>query len=95
MVWAVADLDAEAGWWVEQGATKGMDLRFSEPGVSEYLGLTDPVVEIRMTMLSDPDVSPLRLELLEFVGRNDGGAGAGAVARGADRASAIRSLRRT
>ena len=70
VVWAVADLDTEAALWVEHGATKGMDLRFSEPAVSEYLGLPDSPVEIRMTMLCDAEVSPLRLELLEFVGRD-------------------------
>lgn len=69
VVWAVADIDVEAAWWVEQGATKGMNLQFSEPAVSQYLGLPDSPVGIRMTMLSDPDVLPLRLELLEFVGR--------------------------
>jgi hypothetical protein len=74
VVWAVDDVDTEAAWWVEQGATKGMDLRFSEPAVSEYLGLPDSPVEIRMTMISDVAVSPLRLELLEFVGRHPAGA---------------------
>ncbi len=70
VVWVVPDRDAEALWWQsEQGATKGMDLAFSEPAVSDYLGLVDRPVEIAMTMLADPEVSPCRLELLEFIGR--------------------------
>ena len=68
LVWVVADRDAEAGWWVDQGASKGMDLDFEVAGVSELLALPDPLVSVRMTMLSDPDVRPFRLELLEFVG---------------------------
>ena len=67
VVWCVADRDAEATWWVEQHAmTKGMDLAFEEPAVSEYLGLPDSPVRIEMTMLSDAEVSSLRLELLAF-----------------------------
>lgn len=67
VVWCVADRDAEAAWWVEQHAmTKGMDLAFEEPAVSEYLGLPDSPVRIEMTMLSDASVSSLRLELLAF-----------------------------
>jgi len=70
VVWVVPDRDAEASWWqAEHGATKGMDLAFSEPAVSDYLGLPDRPVDIAMTMLSDADVSPCRLELLEFAGR--------------------------
>jgi len=67
VVWCVADRDAEAAWWVgHHGMTKGLDLSFSEPAVSEYLGLPRPQVPILMTMLSDAAVSPLRLELLTF-----------------------------
>jgi|GEM_PF-2005317 len=79
VVWAVADLDAEAARWVAAGATRGMDLRFVEPAVSEYLGLPDSPVEIRMTMLADADVSPLRLELLEYVGRTHAEAAGGPI----------------
>lgn len=67
VVWCVADRTAEAAWWVEQHAmTKGTDLAFEEPAVSEYLGLPDSPVRIEMTMLSDSEVSSLRLELLAF-----------------------------
>ena len=72
VVWCVADLDAEAEFWVDSlGCTPGSRLAFSEPAVSEYLGLADSPVDIAMTMLSDRAVSPIRLELLEFVGRSD------------------------
>jgi hypothetical protein len=67
VVWCVADRDAEAEWWVDNHhLTRGMDLAFSEPAVSEYLGLPRSPVPILMTMLSDEAVSPLRLELLSF-----------------------------
>jgi hypothetical protein len=66
VVWCVPDRDAEAARWVAAGWTKGMDLAFSEPAVSDYLGLPRSPVPIRMTMLSGPDVEPVRLELLEF-----------------------------
>jgi len=66
VVWCVPDLDAEAARWEAAGWTKGMDLAFSEPAVSDYLGLPRSPVPIRMTMLSGPEVEPVRLELLEF-----------------------------
>lgn len=70
VVWVVGDRDSEARWWVEHGnATKGMDVAFAEPAVSEYLGLPDSPVDVLMTMCSDAEVTPIRLELLEFAGR--------------------------
>ncbi len=67
VVWCVPERDPEAAWWQAQhGLTKGMDLGFSEPAVSTYLDLPDPVVPIHMTMLSDDAVAPARLELLAF-----------------------------
>lgn len=70
VVWIVEDRDEEAAWWVDKkGATKGMDLDFAVDGVSDLLDLPDRSVDVKMTMLSDSDVTPFRLELLEFVGR--------------------------
>jgi len=67
VVWCVPERDSEAAWWQAQfELTKGMDLGFSEPAVSTYLGLPDPVVPIHMTMLSDTAIAPARLELLAF-----------------------------
>jgi hypothetical protein len=77
VVWCVPDLDAEADRWVAAGFTKGIDLAFSEPAVSEYLGLPRSPVPIRMTMLSGPQVAPIRLELLEFPDDPADRAGAG------------------
>lgn len=82
VVWCVADRDAEAKWWTgTHQLTKGMDLAFSEPAVSEYLGLPRSPVPILMTMLSDEAVSPLRLELLSFPS-DEGPAEAGDEIRG-------------
>ncbi|MGI9579373.1 MAG: hypothetical protein ACR2OH_14335 [Microthrixaceae bacterium] len=67
VVWCVESMDEEASLLSSAGLTKGMDLAFSEPEVSTYLGLPRSPVPIRMTMLSGESVEPLRLELLEFV----------------------------
>ena len=66
VVWCVPDLGDEAARWVAAGFTMGPDLAFEEPAVSDYLGLPRSPGPIRMTMLSGPDVEPVRLELLEF-----------------------------
>ena len=66
VVWCVPDRDAEAERWEAAGFTRGTDLSFEEPAVSEYLGLPDSPVPILMTMLSNEAVDPVRLELLEF-----------------------------
>jgi hypothetical protein len=68
VVWCVPDRDTEAEWWVASGATKGMDLRLSDPSLSGYLGLGNPEAEVEMVMLSDAQISPSRLELLSFPG---------------------------
>lgn len=83
VVWCVPERDSEAGWWQAQfGLTKGMDLGFSEPAVSTYLGLPDPVVPIHMTMLSDATVAPARLELLAFPEHPDAVADGGSLTGG-------------
>lgn len=66
VVWAVDDLDGEAERWISAGWTAGPTISFSEPAVSEYLELPRSPVPIRMVMLSDAAVTPVRLELLEF-----------------------------
>lgn len=66
VVWCVDSMDSEAALLASAGLTKGMDLAFTEPEVSTYLGLPRSPVPIRMTMLSGESVDPLRLELLEF-----------------------------
>ena len=70
LVCVVDDLEVEAAWWVEFGASQGMVLDFTLPSVSELLELPDSPVPVRMTMLSDEAVAPFRLELLEFVDRS-------------------------
>ena len=66
VVWCVERMDAEAALLVAAGLTKGIDLAFTEAEVSTYLDLPRSPVPIRMTMLADAAVDPLRLELLEF-----------------------------
>jgi hypothetical protein len=71
VVWCIPDRDTEAAWWVGSGATKGMDLRLSDPSLSGYLGLGNPEAQLEMVMLSDAEISPSRLELLSFPGVHD------------------------
>ncbi|MGI9667745.1 MAG: hypothetical protein ACR2N2_11735 [Acidimicrobiia bacterium] len=66
LVWVVNGRDDEASWWVDRGATKGMNLDFDTPATSVLLDLPDESVAVAMTMLSDEAVGPFRLELLEF-----------------------------
>ena len=66
VVWCVDDMDAHSAALVSVGLTKGSDLAFTEAEVSTYLDLPRTPVPMRMTMLSGPEVEPLRLELLEF-----------------------------
>ena len=50
----------------ERGWTAGATIGFSEPSVSAELGLPESPTPITMTMLSDVDVAPIRVELMTF-----------------------------
>ncbi|MFM7062479.1 MAG: VOC family protein [Actinomycetes bacterium] len=80
VVWCVDDLDAEAARWAAAGWTLGPVLSFSEPAVSDYLGLPRSPVPIRMVMIADESVAPVRLELLEFADDAGGPLDAAAIA---------------
>jgi catechol 2,3-dioxygenase-like lactoylglutathione lyase family enzyme len=76
VVWAVGDHAAEVTWWTTGGWTSsgewaagfqaGNTIAFSEPTICDELGLPERPTPIRMTMLSDEAVAPLRLELMTF-----------------------------
>lgn len=76
VVWVVGDHTAEVTWWStggwttegrwDVGFTAGNTISFSEPTISDELGLADRPTPITMTMLSDPAVAPIRLELMTF-----------------------------
>ena len=70
IVWAVADRDAEAEWWDSMGATRGMDLAFSNPAVASFMRLPDEEVELSMVMFANEANDPIRFELLDFTGRD-------------------------
>ncbi len=66
VVWSVADHADELERWVAAGWTAGATINFSEPSVSAELGLPESPTPITMTMLSDPDVAAIRVELMTF-----------------------------
>ena len=66
VVWSVADHAAERERWRVAGWTAGATIGFSEPSVSDELGLPESPTPITMTMLSDAEVAPIRLELMTF-----------------------------
>ena len=61
---AVADHAGELDRWRSAGWTAGATIGFSEPSVSAELGLPESPTPITMTMLSDVDVAPIRVELM-------------------------------
>ncbi len=66
VVWSVADHAGELDRWRRAGWTAGATIGFSEPSVSAELGLPESPTPITMTMLSDVDVAPIRVELMSF-----------------------------
>ncbi|MDG2261672.1 MAG: VOC family protein [Actinomycetota bacterium] len=77
LVWAVADRAAEAPWWEDRGATRGMDLAFGSSEVAAFMCLPDTTIELEMVMFANAANDPIRFELLRFVG-HDGADFAGA-----------------
>ncbi len=66
VVWCVPDHADELARWTAAGWTAGATISFSEPTVSDELALPERPTPITMTMLSDPDVAAVRVELLSF-----------------------------
>jgi len=44
------------------------DAPVRHPEINRFMGLPDPDAGLRMAMICDQEVSPMRLELLQFVG---------------------------
>ena len=72
MVWVVPDIAEAAGFWTSAGLALAFDIPVSSPAVAEVMRLPRPDVPVRMAMLSDDAVRPMRLELFAFP--DDGGA---------------------
>ena len=66
MVWSVVDHAASWSGGPAAGWTAGATISFSEPTVSDELGLPESPTPITMTMLSDAGVAPIRVELMTF-----------------------------
>jgi hypothetical protein len=70
LVWAVDSVaDALPFWQALPGLTVPFDAPVAHPEVARFMELPDPEDALRMAMVCDVDVSPMRFELLEFVGR--------------------------
>jgi hypothetical protein len=82
LVWVVPDVGESVAFFVGAGLALAFDLPLESPAVSEVMGLpeTSPV---RMAMVSDAALSPMRLELFGFPGRSTPPAPAVPVAGGA------------
>lgn len=66
VVWAVAAHAAELDRWVAAGWTPASTISFSEASVSDELSLPERPTPITMSMVADPAVQPIRLELMTF-----------------------------
>jgi hypothetical protein len=79
MVWVVPSIDEALPFWRDAGLSVAFDLPIASPAVAELLALPRSDVPVRMAMLTDEAVRPMRLELFEFP--EDRGAAADATPR--------------
>lgn len=67
LVWVVPSIDDALPFWRDTaGLALAFDVPITSPAVAELLELPRSQVPIRMAMLSDSEVRPMRLELFEF-----------------------------
>jgi hypothetical protein len=66
-VWTVGSVDEAVPFWRDEaGMTQLLDSLVDDPGISQFMQLPRPGVPIRITHLTDANVSPVRFELMEF-----------------------------
>lgn len=69
LVWAVDDVSAALDFWRQlPGLVVPFDAPVAHPEVNRFMGLPDQDVTLRMAMVCDDAVTPMRFELLQFVG---------------------------
>jgi hypothetical protein len=70
MVCVVDSIDEALPFWRDEaGLSVVFDMPVTHPAIPQFMQLPDPDVEIRMAMVSDPAVTPMRFELFEYVDR--------------------------
>lgn len=73
LVWAVEAMDEAVPFW---SAAPGLTVPFVapvvHPEVNRFMELPDREAGLRMAMVCDAQVTPMRFELLEFVGKHGG-----------------------
>jgi hypothetical protein len=70
-IWAVDSMDEALPFWAAApGLSVPFDAPVVHPEVNRFMGLPDADAKLRMAMVCDDAVSPMRFELLEFVGRS-------------------------
>lgn len=67
MVWVVPSMDEALPLFRDAGLTVVFDLPIDDPAVSEVMGFGEHR-PVRMAMLSDADLTPMRFELLQLAG---------------------------
>ncbi len=69
LVWVVPEVGETVAFFTAAGLTCAFDVPLDSPAVTEIMGLPEPG-PVRMAMVSDDAVSPMRLELFGFPGRS-------------------------
>lgn len=67
LVWVVPSIEQTLAFFRAAGMQVAFDLPITSPAVCELMGLPDGTT-VRMAMLSDQDLTPMRLELFEAPG---------------------------
>lgn len=68
-VWSDSDLDGVLGLWEDLGLVKLLDVVLETPGLGDLVGVQDEDLKMRLTVLADSEARPIRVEFVEFVGK--------------------------
>jgi hypothetical protein len=66
MVWVVPSIDEALPFWRDAGLAVAFDLPLASPAVADLLDLPGRDTRVRMAMLTDEAVRPMRFELFEL-----------------------------
>ncbi len=68
-VWNDSDLDRLLPFWTGCGLAKVTDVVLDTPGLGALVGVPDEEVAMRLTVLADDEGRPIRVELVDFLGK--------------------------
>ncbi len=72
-VWSASELDELLPFWLECGLQKPTDVVLDTPGLGALVGVPEEDVSMRLVVLSDAEDRPIRVELVDFLGREGAG----------------------